>query len=147
MTDDNGQNIAIGTDIVEIDRFRDLELESPFYERVFTANELEYCRGFQDPFPHYATTFAGKEAVVKATTSNCSITLDNVEILRNEDGAPYVVIHKSCNHDIYVSLSHSSSYAVAVALAVHQSYASNMSKLQGILEETVKQILPKGEVS
>lgn len=142
MTDDNEPNIAIGTDIVEIDRFRNLEAGAAFYARAFSAKELEYCRGFQDPSPHFATTFAGKEAVIKATNSNCRVSLNNIEILRDVDGAPYVILHQDCDHDLFVSLSHSSSHAVAVALAVHQDHSQDDNFVRSLLEETVKQILP-----
>jgi holo-[acyl-carrier protein] synthase len=147
LNDKHGLNIAIGTDIVEIDRFRNLEAESAFYNRFFSVKELTYCRRFSDPSPHFAATFAGKEAVLKATDSNCRVSLNNIEILRDEDGAPYVVLHQDCNHDIYVSLSHSSTHAVAVALAVCQASASGMNEIRGLLEETVKQLLPRSEVS
>jgi phosphopantetheine--protein transferase-like protein len=143
LTDDNEPNIAIGTDIVEIDRFRNLEDRAAFYARVFSAKELEYCRGFQDPSPHFATTFAGKEAVIKATHSNCRVSLNNIEILRDTDGAPYVILHQDCDYDIFVSLSYSSSHAVAVALAVQHDHLQDDNFIRGLLEETVKQILPR----
>jgi holo-[acyl-carrier protein] synthase len=147
LNEDSGLNIAIGTDIVEIDRFRNLDAESPFYERVFSKRELAYCLGYSDPSPHLAATFAGKEAIVKATNSNCRVSLNNIEVLRDEDGAPYVELHQHCNHDIYVSLSHSSSHAVAVALVVHPSHNTNTDEIRGLLEENVKQILPRREIS
>jgi holo-[acyl-carrier protein] synthase len=34
--------------------------------RLFTADELAYCRGFKDPLPHLAARFAAKEAASKA---------------------------------------------------------------------------------
>ena len=147
MTGEKELNIAIGTDIVEIDRFRELESDSPFYDRVFSERELAYCQGFPDPSPHFAATFAGKEAVLKATNSNCKVSLENIEILRGEDGAPFVQLHQECDHDLLISLSHSSSHAVAVALAVHQSQSSNMVEIQGVLDEKVKLLLPRREVS
>lgn len=146
MNNEEEIKFTIGTDIEEIDRFRALEDESPFYARVFSPNELAYCRRFQDPSPHFATTFAGKEAVVKATSSTCRVALSKVEILRDEQGAPLVVLHEECDYDLYVSLSHSASHAVAVALAVRQSYASDMNEIRQLLVSTVKQILPGGEV-
>ncbi|MFW9963591.1 MAG: holo-ACP synthase [Candidatus Sifarchaeia archaeon] len=147
LIDERGRNISIGTDIVEIDRFRNLEDASSFYHRVFSERELAYCLGFSDPSPHFASTFAGKEAVFKATSSNCRATLRNIEILREQDGAPYVELHQACNHDIYVSLSHSSSHAVAVAIAVHEAYSQDVNEIRGILEKTANQILPRSEVS
>jgi holo-[acyl-carrier protein] synthase len=147
LNNEDGLNIAIGTDIVEIQRFRDLDPQFLFFRRVFTEQEREYCLSHSDPAPHFAATFAGKEAVVKATNSNCKAIVSTIEILRSDDGAPYVVLHKSCDHNIFVSLSHSSTHAVAVAIAVHKSYTSNIDEVQGILNQTVKEILPKGEVS
>ena len=147
LNDEPRFKIAIGTDIIEIERFRNLDIGSPFYSRVFSEVEVAYCMGFSEPASHFAVTFAGKEAVAKATNSNCSATLRNIEILRTNDGAPHVRIHKSCDFDVYVSLAHSSTYAVAAAIAVHQSYESNMNEIQEMLEQTVIQLLPEGEVS
>jgi holo-[acyl-carrier protein] synthase len=146
LIDGNELSLAIGTDIVEIDRFRSLEPGSPFYRRTFSAKELAYCFGFTDPYPHIAATFAGKEAVLKATNSNCELSLDDIEILRDEEGAPYVTHYRKCNHEIYISLSHSSSHAVAVALAAHKTNVSNTDEIQRLLEATIEQILPRGNV-
>jgi holo-[acyl-carrier protein] synthase len=35
-------------------------------KRLFTQDELAYCRGFKDPLPHLAARFAAKEAASKA---------------------------------------------------------------------------------
>jgi holo-[acyl-carrier protein] synthase len=147
LNDDPRLNIAIGTDIVEIDRFRNLEAGSSFFRRVFTDLELAYCRGYTDPSPHLAATFAGKEAVVKAMNSIYRVNFKMVEILRDEDGAPYVQLQQDCDFNIHVSLSHSSSHAVAVALAVKQSSPFSMIEIRGLLDDTVKQILLGSEVS
>ena len=146
MTDDHFDEICLGTDIVEIKRFRDLESESPFYRRVFTTNELEYCNRYPDSAPHLATTFAGKEAVVKATSSFCNLSIDSIEILRRVDGSPYVVVHKDCSLHINISLSYSSTHAVAVALSLPKTI-SDQKRIQGLLDETIQQILPSGEMS
>ena len=143
---DRFDNLALGTDIVEIRRFRDLESESPFYRRVFTSIELEYCNGFSDPAPHLATTFAGKEAVIKATSSFCRLSMDLIEILRDENGAPYVLTHRELFLGIRVSLSYSSTHAVAVALAYPQSI-TDQKHIQGLLDETIQELLPGGEMS
>lgn len=147
MNDKRGLDFAIGTDIVEIDRFRNLGSESPFYQRVFTERELAYCHRFPDPAPHLAATFAGKEAIVKATNSNCRATINTIEILRDEDGAPVVDLFQPSNHDIYVSLAHSSTHAIAVALAVNRSYTMNLNEIKGILERAGTKLLPRRDVS
>lgn len=139
--------MAIGTDIIEIERFRNLDIGSPFYSRVFSEEEIAYCMGHSDPSSHFAVIFAGKEAVVKATNSNCGATMRTIEIIHTDDGAPHVRIQTDCDYDVYVSLAHSSTYAVAVALVVHESHESNMNEIQEMLELTVTQLLPEGEVS
>jgi len=121
---------SIGVDVVKVARFKWLEYATHkrFYERVFTSREIEYCLSFKTPAPHFAVNFAGKEAVYKALNRFCDVKLRDIEILRGEDGAPHVNLH--LNHlgaknesqemrlpfKVEVSLSHSSSYAVAFAV-------------------------------
>ena len=146
MRDDLADDIRIGTDIVEIQRFRNLDPDSAFFKRVFTENEREYCDTFPDPAPHYAATFAGKEAVVKAISSFCKLPMDAIEILRSASGAPNVSLQEDCEFIIRISLSHSSNHAVAVALAFVQS-ATDQKHIQGILDDKIKELLPGGEMS
>ncbi|MFW9975941.1 MAG: holo-ACP synthase [Candidatus Thorarchaeota archaeon] len=146
LTDDSELDISIGTDVVEVSRFRTLGYNSPFHDRIFSKKELEYCHGFSDPSSHLAATFAGKEAVFKAANSRYGLSLDNIEILHDDTGAPYVNLHQDCAHDIFVSLSHSSSHAVAVALIVRSRSAQNLNDIQGLLDEAVKHIIHRSEV-
>jgi holo-[acyl-carrier protein] synthase len=120
----------IGVDVVEVIRFKwlDYPIHKQFYERVFTPKEIEYCLSFKTPAPHFAVNFAGKEAVYKAINKFYDVKLRDIEILRDENGAPHVNLH--LNHDatknenqkmllpfkVKVSLSHSSTYAVAFAV-------------------------------
>ena len=120
----------IGVDVVEVDRFKWLDYPSHkrFYERVFTSREIEYCLSFKTPAQHFAVNFAGKEAVYKAVNRFCNVKLRDIEILRDKDGTPYVNLHldhpgaKNESQEtrlpfrVEVSLSHSSSYAVAFAV-------------------------------
>jgi holo-[acyl-carrier protein] synthase len=121
---------SIGVDVVQVARFKWLEYATHkrFYERVFTSREIEYCLSFKTPAPHFAVNFAGKEAVYKALNRFCDAKLRDIEILRDEDGAPHVNLyldHPSAKNEsqdmrllfrVEVSLSHSSSYAVAFAV-------------------------------
>jgi holo-[acyl-carrier protein] synthase len=146
MPEDRAEDIRIGTDIIEIHRFRDLDSDSAFYKKVFTDKEREYCDRFPEPASHYATTFAGKEAVIKAIRSFCNLTIGAIEILRDENGAPYVILQQDCRYSIRLSLSHSLNYAVAVAIAFVQS-VTDQKHIQGLLDETIQQLLPGGEMS
>ncbi len=59
--------VAVGIDLVEIDRIRGLVARHPqrFLERHFHAVELEQMRGRRDPVPGLAARFAAKEAFQK----------------------------------------------------------------------------------
>nr|NGX54801.1 Holo-[acyl-carrier-protein] synthase [Chlamydiota bacterium] len=58
---------GLGTDIIEIDRIKKaIEKHGDrFLERLFTDQELAYCRRTSDPTPHFSGRFAAKEAVLK----------------------------------------------------------------------------------
>ena len=114
----------IGVDVVEVARFKQLEYSGNkrFYSRVFSQKEIEYCLSFNSSAPHFAAIFAGKEAVYKAVNKFCNLKLDDIEIIRDEDGVPKVnmnvsVEEKNKTLNVKVSLSHSFSYAVAFAVA------------------------------
>ncbi len=60
--------IAIGTDIVSIERIRKIivsDARERFLERTFTPIELEYALAKSDPTPSLAARFAAKEAFQK----------------------------------------------------------------------------------
>lgn len=110
--------------MVEIARFQqvDYPTNKQFYTRVFTENEIKYCLSFSSPAPHFAANFAGKEAVYKAVNKFCDVNLQDIEILRDPNGSPYVNLHhqgeKKVDHlQVKVSLSHSLSHAIAFAVA------------------------------
>ena len=122
----------IGVDIVEIARFQQLDYpgNKQFYTRVFTPNEIKYCLSFSSPTPHFAANFAGKEAVYKAVNVFCDVKLNNIEILRDKDGSPYVNLRLSREENaeplqVKVSLSHSLSHAIAFAVAHKPAKSAN----------------------
>ncbi len=125
----------IGVDIVEIARFQHLPYKSnnKFYTRVFTSNEIKYCLSFNNPESHFATNFAGKEAVYKAVNMFYNIKLNNIEILRDEKGLPIVKLHLRNQRNIgtlivKVSLSHSLSHAIAFAIAYKLTKSANKNQ-------------------
>jgi phosphopantetheine--protein transferase-like protein len=121
----------VGVDVIEVGRFDQLDYSShrQFYSRFFTSNEINYCLSFCNPAPHFAVTFAGKEAVYKAVNKFCSVKLHGIEILRDKNGIPFVNLHLGRNKfgtlDVRVSLSHSFSQAVAFAIARFDSSEDN----------------------
>ena len=99
---------SIGTDIVKISRIeKNLQNES-FLSRVFTANEIEYCKKADN----FAGVFAAKEAYFKAAGTGIVFPLTDVEILHTAQGKPYISGRDNCA----VSISHDGDYAVATVI-------------------------------
>ena len=117
--------LSTGVDIIEIPRVR-LVFEKygqRFLDRVFTADEIAYCRGRAS---NLAARFAAKEAAMKALgTGIRGVAWKDIEVVRQESGAPSIQLHgRSKNRaqrvgiqEIAVSLSHSREYAVASVIA------------------------------
>jgi len=95
-------------------------------ETLFTARELEYCRGKRRCYEHMAARFAAKEAVLKAFGTGISQRMrwTDVEVVNERNGRPKVhlagaVASFAERHglaDLDVSLSHTEGVAVAQAL-------------------------------
>lgn len=114
----------IGIDIVEISRVKK-SIENTgeiFLEKVFTSKEIEYCESKgKQKYQHYAGRFCAKEAVFKAVSkfleSKYDIDWKDIEVLSDESGRPYVVLHNEILNkkiqSIDVSISHCRDYAVA----------------------------------
>lgn len=118
--------IGTGIDIIEIERIKNAITRQSFVKRVFTANEQRYCesRGVQQA-ASYAARFAGKEAVMKAFgTGLAGGSLQDIEILLNDKGAPYVnlsgqfaaLAQDMGATNIYITLTHAREYAAAQAI-------------------------------
>jgi len=119
---------GIGTDIVEVERIRKLDSLEKFAEKILSLNELEAFKSQIDEkqVTFLAKQFAAKEAVSKAlgTGIGKNIRFNQIEILRNSDGKPYL------NHNgmittifndlgitkTHVSLSDEKKYALAFVI-------------------------------
>ncbi len=119
--------LLVGTDIIEIDRIKvaiEKSRRNSFLEKVFTANEIKYCEGRKaSKYESYAARFAGKEAVSKAfgTGIGAKAAFNEIEILNDNLGKPYVVLHGAAKEyftsiassEVSISLSHCKDYAIA----------------------------------
>lgn len=87
--------IGIGTDLVELDRFRlALERTPGIVDRLFSPDEQTYARRRADPTERFAVRFAAKEAVLKALGVGLwRFPLRDIEVVRAESGQPSVVLH------------------------------------------------------
>ena len=59
---------GIGVDIENISRFysKPYDKNKPFYNKIFTSNEIRYCISKPNPYQHFAARFCAKEAFIKA---------------------------------------------------------------------------------
>jgi fatty acid synthase subunit alpha len=116
----------VGVDVEDI-RAINIENET-FVERNFTAKEQAYCKKAPSPQASFAGRWSAKEAVFKSLgvcSKGAGAPLQDIEIVSNEKGAPVVSLHgeaaaaakKAGVKDINVSISHSDSQAIAVAVA------------------------------
>lgn len=112
--------LGLGVDLQEVSAFEDYAdpRDARFYERVFSAAEREYCLASASPAEHFAGRFAAKEAVVKAMSRFHSLSVEEVEIVREPSGRPSVrlALPAAAGFRAELSLSHTGTQAVAVCL-------------------------------
>ncbi len=87
--------LGIGTEIVECVRIAKM-IEAhgeQFLERVYTANEIEYCIRTANANQHFAKRWAAKEAAMKAMRCrNQGVRWTDIEIVVNFGEGPSVVL-------------------------------------------------------
>ncbi len=119
---------AIGIDMIAIPRVgRVLERhERRFLQRVFTPEEVAYCRG---RLPELAARFAAKEAVMKALgTGARGLAWREIEVLPNRRGKPLVYLYGRAREraeriglkGLDVTMSHERGFAIAAAVGVRE---------------------------
>ncbi len=82
--------VGIGIDSIEIHRVVKAMEKEHFLHRIFTEREIAQLDSGKR---RGASDFAGKEAVAKALgTGFRGIEAGDIEILRNNEGAPYVLL-------------------------------------------------------
>lgn len=115
--------LGVGCDIVEIGRIEAALKRDGFLERCFTAAELSYFEKRKWNVQSVAAGFAAKEAVSKALGTGISgFSLQDIEILHEENGRPYVALYggaaelaERLSGKVFVSMSHSDELAMAYA--------------------------------
>ena len=121
--------VGLGTDLVEVPRFR-LAMErrgERLGERLFSDDERAYAYRQKDPAKSLAARFGAKEAVMKALGVGLwKFKLRDVEVVRQRGGAPRVALHGRAQElatergvrGWHLSLTHTDTTALAVAIAV-----------------------------
>jgi holo-[acyl-carrier protein] synthase len=122
--------IGIGTDITECLRIaRMIERHGElFIDRVYTPDEIAYCKARKQATQHYAGRWAAKEAILKAlgTGWRKGISWRDIEVRNEPGGRPTVAVRGGTRDvveelgitEIQVSISHCRSHATAMAVAL-----------------------------
>ncbi len=116
-----GVNIAVGIDIIEVDRVRKVfeHHGERFLKRVFTEIEVRQCRGRAEKL---AGRFAAKEAISKALgTGLHGVAWREMEVVQLRSGRPSVRLHGNAKRRAeQLGLS---AFDVSIADLVHLSIA------------------------
>lgn len=126
--------LRIGIDAVGVERLRRLvDGHDEAKERLFTARELDYCRGKRREYEHMAARFAAKEAVLKAFGTGISQRMrwTEVEVVNERNGRPRIVLDGAVAafaerhglRDLDVSLTHTEDLAFAQATTLWERRA------------------------
>ena len=120
--------IGIGTDLVDIERFRrSLERTPGLRERLFRPDERAYAEQRNDPVERYAGRFAAKEAALKALGLGLGgAAMYDIEVVREPSGRPVLVLHGGAAEVAdaagverwLLTLSHTDLFATATAVAL-----------------------------
>lgn len=107
----------VGTDIVSIKRLQKVISNNPsFLSKNYTSNELFIASTLREPLYFYATRFAAKEAIFKATGAKFEFC--EIEILRGKSGEPIPSILNHSDIKIKLSLSYDGDYALAFCIVL-----------------------------
>lgn len=117
--------VGTGIDVIEVDRIRRAAAQQAFMDRIFTKNECDYYAKCNHDPQTLAGTFAAKEAAAKALAAGFNgISWQDIEILRDESGKPYVKLWNAAKErmdslggsTMHVSISHIKTLAIAQAI-------------------------------
>ncbi|MBN8248709.1 MAG: holo-ACP synthase [Verrucomicrobia bacterium] len=120
--------LGTGIDLIEVARIEESHRRfgDRFLQRILRPDEIAYCLAMARPGPHLAARFAAKEAVSKALGTGIGAELgwQDIEVRRRESGQPWIALHDAGaalmqqrqGRLIHLSLSHTASTAVAIAI-------------------------------
>jgi len=113
--------IKIGIDIVDINRIKTIaNKRKNFVSKIFTAKEQAYCASKKNPYPHYASRFAAKEAFLKAVPGwQGKLKWTELEVTNDPSGKPLITLSKLSRfklkgRQIELTISHDRNYAIAL---------------------------------
>ncbi len=122
---------GIGIDLIEVERIGKTTLRygDRFYTKIFTENEINYCKSksnLNNQSQCFAARFAAKEAFLKAigTGLRNGLHWKDVEVSNDNLGKPNLVLRNTAleiikkikTSNISLSISHTKNAAIAVVI-------------------------------
>ncbi len=120
--------VGSGVDMIEIARIAETisRYGDRFCQRVYSPQEILYCRSKRNGAESFAARFAAKEAAAKAlgTGIQSGVGWQDIEVIRASSGKPSLLFHGraavlarqlGANHAV-VSLTHTRTQALAQVL-------------------------------
>jgi holo-[acyl-carrier protein] synthase len=119
---------GIGTDLVEVSRIEKIlqKWGDKFLAKVYSQNEIDYCKKKAFPSIHYAARFAVKESFLKSLGIGLGmgVKLQDIEVVNNQQGSPVLNVQESIKarldklgiNKIHVSITHTREYAQAIVV-------------------------------
>jgi holo-[acyl-carrier protein] synthase len=120
---------GIGIDISEIERIRQAidRFGDHFTTKIFTDDEIRYCRSSATPWRHFAARFAAKEALSKAlaTGNTGDFEWKNAEVISDTTGVHTFRLHNATEKrlegcSVFLTLSYSTHSVVAAVIIENQ---------------------------
>ncbi len=120
--------VGLGIDLVKIDRIEKLvdTWDKKFLNKIYTKEEIQYCSRHKRSAQHYASTFAVKEAFIKAHGRG-NINFKDIEVIRGKTGKPKINLYNNAKDiiqnksiiNIHVTITHDADYSVAAVILEH----------------------------
>lgn len=120
--------LGTGVDICEVARIGAslARFGDRFVERVFTREEIRYCRSKKNSVERFAARFAAKEAAMKALGTGASrgVTWTSIEVGHAPGGRPVLRLHGAAAEiaeqtgvrRMSLSVTHTESQAMAIVI-------------------------------
>ena len=107
----------VGIDITKNERFKSFLNDERKISRILSESEKQVYFNIKlekSKLEYLGSRFACKEALFKAT--NISFNFNEVSVLNNECGKPYIVCDFLDSRCVEVSISHEEEYSIAIVL-------------------------------
>jgi holo-[acyl-carrier protein] synthase len=112
---------GIGTDICAVSRMKRAVESGYFVKRVFSGEEIEYAMSQGEPARHFASAFAAKEALAKASGLGVfGLGITGAWVRRTENGPMMMMsdetelkLKRAGADKCWLSLTHEGDYALA----------------------------------